>query len=84
MIVIGYPAGAPMTGEAMPIFLDLVDRGIIRLLDALLVRKAEDGSVSGFDATDLDDEDVGGLAGVRRARRGAARGRRRRRRPGEA
>ena len=44
MIVIGYPVGAPMTGEAMPIFLDLVDRGIIRVLDALFVLKAEDGS----------------------------------------
>jgi len=59
VIVIGYPAGAPMTGEAMPIFLDLVDRGIIRVLDALFVLKAEDGSVSGFDATDLDVKDVG-------------------------
>ena len=59
VIVIGYPVGAPMTGEAMPIFLDLVDRGIIRVLDALFVLKAEDGSVSGFDASDLDVKDVG-------------------------
>jgi hypothetical protein len=59
VIVIGYPVGAPMTGEAMPIFLDLVDRGTIRVLDALFVLKAEDGSVSGFDATDLDVKDVG-------------------------
>ncbi|HEX5910488.1 MAG TPA: DUF6325 family protein [Thermoleophilaceae bacterium] len=59
VIVIGYPVGAPMTGEAMPIFLDLVDRGIIRVLDALFVVKAEDGTVSGFDATDLDVKDVG-------------------------
>ena len=54
ILVIGYPAGAPMTGEAMPIFLDLVDRGIIRVLDALFVLKAEDGTVSGFDANDLN------------------------------
>ena len=59
VIVIGYPAGAPMTGEAMPIFLDLVERGIIRVLDALFVLKAEDGTVSGFDASDLDVKDVG-------------------------
>jgi len=25
VVVIGYPPGAPMTGEAIPIFLDLVD-----------------------------------------------------------
>ena len=59
ILVIAYPAGAPMTGEAMPIFLDLVDRGIIRVLDALFVLKAEDGTVSGFDASDLDVKDVG-------------------------
>jgi hypothetical protein len=64
VIVIGYPAGAPMTGEAMPIFLDLVDRGIIRVLDALFVLKAEDGTVSGFDASDLDVKDVGDFAAL--------------------
>jgi hypothetical protein len=61
ILVIGYPAGAPMTGEAMPIFLDLVERGVIRVLDALFVVKAEDGTVSGFDANDLDVKDVGDL-----------------------
>jgi hypothetical protein len=43
VVVIGYPPGAPMTGEAVPIFLDLVDRGIIRVLDARFVRKDVDG-----------------------------------------
>ena len=51
ILVIGYPAGAPMTGEAMPIFLDLVNRGVIRVLDALFVLKAEDGTVSDAGAT---------------------------------
>jgi hypothetical protein len=59
ILVIGYPPGAEMSGEAMPLFLDLVDRGIIRVLDALFVAKAEDGTVSGFDASDLDVKDVG-------------------------
>jgi hypothetical protein len=27
VVVIAYPAGAPMTGGAVPLFLDLVDRG---------------------------------------------------------
>jgi hypothetical protein len=62
VVVIGYPAGAPMTGEAVPILLDLVDRGIIRVLDALFVRKEADGSFSGFDFADLDEEGVGDLA----------------------
>jgi hypothetical protein len=41
VVVIGYPEGAPMTGDATPLFLDLVDRGIIRVLDVLFVRKNE-------------------------------------------
>src|SRR5215211_2990304 len=59
IVVIAYPAGAPMTGEAAPLLVDLVDRGIIRVLDALFVRKNEDGTFSGFDARDLSDRDVG-------------------------
>ena len=61
VVVIGYPPGAPMTGEGVPIFLDLVDRGIIRVLDALFVRKDADGTFSGFDLADLDQETVGDL-----------------------
>jgi uncharacterized protein DUF6325 len=59
IVVIAYPADAPMTGEAVPIFLDLVDRGIIRVLDALFVRQNEDGTVSGFEASDLDADSIG-------------------------
>lgn len=60
--VIAYPPDAPMTGEAAPLLLDLVDRGIIRVLDALFVRKDADGTFSGFDATDLTDKGVGDFA----------------------
>jgi hypothetical protein len=59
IVVIAYPAGAPMTGEAAPLLLDLVDRGIVRVLDAMFVIKNEDGTFSGFDASDLDDKGVG-------------------------
>lgn len=61
VVVIGYPAGAAMTGEAIPILLDLVDRGIIRVLDARFVRKDPDGTFSGFDLADLDEDTVGDL-----------------------
>lgn len=61
IVVIGYPPGAPMTGEAVPIFLDLVDRGIIRVLDALFVRKDADGTFRGFDLANLDQETAGDL-----------------------
>jgi len=58
-VVIGYPAGAPMTGEAVPILLDLVDRGIVRVLDARAVIKEQDGTYSGFEVADLDEDSVG-------------------------
>jgi hypothetical protein len=57
--VIGYPPDAPMTGEAAPLLVDLVERGIIRVLDVLFVTKNEDGTFSGFDARDLTEKDVG-------------------------
>jgi hypothetical protein len=59
IVVIAYPAGAPMTGEAAPMLLDLVDRGIIRVLDALFVQENDDGTFSGFEATDLDSNSLG-------------------------
>jgi len=62
IVVIAYPAGAPMTGEAVPLLLDLVERGIVRVLDAMFVTKNEDGTFSGFEAKDLDGKDVGDFA----------------------
>ncbi len=59
IVVIGFPAGAPMTGEAVPMLMDLVDRGIIRVLDAMFVIKESDGTYSGFEATNLDSRSVG-------------------------
>jgi Family of unknown function (DUF6325) len=61
VVVIGYPPGAPATGEAIPILLDLVDRGIIRVLDALFVSKEADGTFSGIDLADLDEATAGDL-----------------------
>lgn len=62
VIVIGFPAGAPRSGDTIPIFLDLVDRGIIRVLDVLFVQKDADGTFSGFDLADLDADAAGELA----------------------
>jgi hypothetical protein len=59
IVVIGYRAGAPMTGEAVPLLLDLVERGIIRVLDVMFVVKNEDGTFSGFEASDLEADSVG-------------------------
>jgi hypothetical protein len=59
LLVLAYPPDAPMTGDAVPLFLDLVDRGIIRVLDVLFVHKDEDGTFSGFEARGLSAESVG-------------------------
>ena len=59
IVVIAYPADAPMTGDAVPLVLDLVERGIIRVLDVLFVMKNADGTFYGFEAKDLDAKGVG-------------------------
>ncbi|HEX6584617.1 MAG TPA: DUF6325 family protein [Thermoleophilaceae bacterium] len=59
IVVIGFPPDAPMTGEAIPLLLDLVDRGIIRVLDVLFVMENEDGTFSGFEAQDLEADRIG-------------------------
>jgi hypothetical protein len=62
IVVIGYPPGAPMTGEAAGIMVDLVERGIIRVLDAAFVIKQEDGSFSGMAVADMEADRVGDFA----------------------
>jgi hypothetical protein len=59
-VVIAFPDGQPK-GEAAPLLLDLVDRGIIRILDLMFIRKEEDGSVAGLEIKNLDSEGVGEL-----------------------
>jgi Family of unknown function (DUF6325) len=59
LAMIVYPPGAPMKGDAVPLLLDLVERGVIRVLDAMFIRKEQDGTITGLAARDLTDEDVG-------------------------
>ncbi len=56
IVVIGYPADAPRTGEAIPLFVDLVDRGIIRVHDVHVVEKDAEGLVSGIELDALDGD----------------------------
>lgn len=56
-LVIEFP-GNRMTGEGWPLLVDLVDRGVIRLLDLAFVRKDEDGSVVGLSLQDLGEQGV--------------------------
>jgi Family of unknown function (DUF6325) len=53
--VVEFP-GSRMTGEGLPLLVDLVDRGIIRILDLVFVKKELDGSVSAVALADLDKD----------------------------
>jgi hypothetical protein len=52
-IVLAFPTSR-MTGEALPMLIDLVDRGIIRILDLVFLQKSEDGTVTTLSQVDLD------------------------------
>jgi Family of unknown function (DUF6325) len=54
-ILVEWPGKQP-TGEAAPYLVDLVERGIIRVLDFAFVTKAEDGSVAGVEISEVADQ----------------------------
>ncbi|HUC07351.1 MAG TPA: DUF6325 family protein [Solirubrobacterales bacterium] len=54
-LIVEWPGRQP-TGEALPHLIDLVDRGLIRVLDLAFIAKAEDGSVAALEIADLGDE----------------------------
>jgi hypothetical protein len=54
-IVLEWPGRQPK-GDAVPLIIDLVERGIIRVLDIALMVKGDDGSVAAVDLGDLDED----------------------------
>ena len=46
----------PPTGAAAPYLLDLVDRGLIRIIDLVLVNKDTDGTLTVLELADLDGD----------------------------
>src|SRR4051794_12224735 len=54
-LVIEFP-GNKMTGEALPLLVDLVEDGIIRILDLVFIRKDVDGSVTVVEVRDFDGD----------------------------
>lgn len=54
-LLIEWPGRQP-TGEAAPHLIDLVDRGLIRILDLAFIAKGEDGSVAVLEISDLGGE----------------------------
>ena len=61
-IVVEFP-GSRMNGEIVPALLDLVQRDLVRVLDLLVLKKDDDGSLEAFELSDLDEGEIGGLRG---------------------
>jgi hypothetical protein len=59
-IVVEFP-GSKFKGEIAPALHDLVDRGLVRVLDLLVLKKDADGSLEAFEMSDLDDTEIGHL-----------------------
>jgi hypothetical protein len=59
-IVVEFP-GSRFNGEIAPALADLVDRDLIRVLDLVILRKDDDGSLEAFEISDLDNDELGSL-----------------------
>lgn len=57
-LIVEWPADSPPQGAAFPYLVDLVDRGIIHILDVALVKKEEDGTILAIDIEDIDGDGV--------------------------
>jgi hypothetical protein len=54
-LIVEFP-GNRMTGEGLPILVDLADRGVIRVLDLLFVTRGDDGALRAVELTDIDQD----------------------------
>ena len=59
-LVVEFP-GSNFTGEIMPEMVDLVQRGVVRVLELVVIKKAEDGSFEALEFDDLSDDVFGEL-----------------------
>jgi hypothetical protein len=59
-LVLEFP-GSKFNGGIAPVIADLTERGLIRVLDLLVVKKDTDGSFEVFEVEDLEDSELGDL-----------------------
>ena len=59
-IVVEFP-GSKFNGEIAPALKDLVDRGIIRVLDIVILQKDDKGTLEVAELSDLDESEVGSI-----------------------
>ena len=61
-LVVGFPAGkADFSGAMADELRKLIDSGTVRVLDLVIVTKAEDGAVEAAELRDHDESEVGEL-----------------------
>jgi hypothetical protein len=66
-LVVGFPADkANFSGEIASELKQLIDGNTIRVLDLVMIIKAEDGSVEASELRDADDSEVGQLRALER------------------
>ena len=66
-LVVEFPVGkSEFKGEMASSLTDLVERGLVRVLDLIIVRKNDDGSFEAFELPDLDDSEIGELRAFER------------------
>jgi Family of unknown function (DUF6325) len=57
-LVVEFPSGqSTFDGTMAKELASLVERGLIRVLDLLVIRKDEDGSIEGFEVDELEEVD---------------------------
>jgi hypothetical protein len=54
-LIVEWPGRQP-NGEAAPHLIDLVERGLVRIIDLAFISKDEDGAVSRLEIADLGEE----------------------------
>ncbi|MGW1274392.1 DUF6325 family protein, partial [Streptomyces sp. NPDC002491] len=54
-LIVEFP-GSRMTGEGMPLLVELVEDGVIRILDLVFIQKGDDGSVAVLEFRELGDQ----------------------------
>jgi hypothetical protein len=59
-LVVEFPGKQP-TGQIAPHLVDLVDRGLIRILDLLVMQKETDGTLDFAELSDIDASELGEL-----------------------
>ena len=64
-LVVEFP-GSNFNGEILPELVALVQQGIVRVLDLVLIKKEEDGSFDAFEFDDIEDGVLGELRELER------------------